>query len=39
MKVAVLILVAVGTIVVLATFVYMRRRQLQAWRRIHEERD
>jgi hypothetical protein len=39
MKVAVLILVGVGTVVVLATFVYMRRRQLQAWRRLDEEGD
>jgi hypothetical protein len=39
MKVAVLILVGVGTVVVLATFVYMRRRQLQAWRRTYEEED
>jgi hypothetical protein len=39
MKVAVLILVGVGTVVVLATFVYMRRRQLQAWRRLDEECD
>jgi hypothetical protein len=31
------ILVAVGTVVVLATFVYMRRRQLQAWRRTYED--
>ena len=37
MKVAVLILVGVGTIGVLATFVYMRRRQLQAWRRMYED--
>jgi hypothetical protein len=39
MKVAVLILVSVGTVVVVATFVYMRRRQLQAWRRLNEEGD
>jgi hypothetical protein len=38
-KLAVVILVAVGTVGVLVTFVYMRRRQLQAWRRIHEEGD
>jgi hypothetical protein len=37
MKVAVLILVAVGTVVVLATFVFMRRRQLEALRRLDEE--
>jgi hypothetical protein len=39
MKLAAVILVAVGTVVVLATFVYMRRRQLQAWRRLNEEGD
>jgi hypothetical protein len=38
-KVATVILVAVGTVVVLATFVYMRRRQLQAWRRTYEDKD
>jgi hypothetical protein len=37
MKVAAVILVAVGTVGVLATFVYMRRRQLQAWRRTYED--
>jgi hypothetical protein len=37
MKLAAVILVAVGTVVVLATFVYMRRRQLQAWRRMYRD--
>lgn len=37
MKVAAVILVAVGTVVVLAIFVYMRRRQMQAWRRMYED--
>jgi hypothetical protein len=37
MKLAAVILVGVGTVAVLATFVYMRRRQLQAWRRMYED--
>jgi hypothetical protein len=39
MKLAVVILVAVGTVVVLAVFVFMRRRQLEALRRTYEEGD